>query len=74
MTTDEEQGLIGAKKLPKKGDSNGKIKEFKFKYLINCDCLLSDKIYVGCPGCEVFNIKLFPKSEIVDIDKKIEIK
>ena len=73
MTTDEEQGLIGAKKLPKKGDSNGKIKEFKFKYLINCDCLLSDKIYVGCPGCEVFNIKLFPNSEIVDINKKIEI-
>ena len=73
MTTDEEQGLIGAKKLPKKGDSSGKIKEFKFKYLINCDCLLSDKIYVGCPGCEVFNIKLFPNSEIVDINKKIEI-
>ena len=73
FTTDEEQGLIGAKKLPKKGDSSGKIKEFKFKYLINCDCLLSDKIYVGCPGCEVFNIKLFPNSEIVDINKKIEI-
>ena len=73
MTTDEEQGLIGAKKLPKKGDSSGKIKEFKFKYLINCDCLLSDKIYVGCPGCEVFNIKLFPNSEMVDINKKIEI-
>ena len=73
MTTDEEQGLIGAKKLPKKGDSSGKIKEFKFKYLINCDCLLSDKIYVGCPGCEVFNIKLFPNSENVDIDKKMEV-
>ena len=73
MTTDEEQGLIGAKKLPKKGDNSGKIKEFKFKYLINCDCLLSDKIYVSCPGCEVFNIKLFPESEIVNNDKKIEV-
>ena len=73
MTIDEEQGLIGAKKLPKKGDSSGKIKDFKFKYLINCDCLLSDKIYVGCPGCEVFNIKLFPNSEIVNNDKKLEV-
>ena len=73
MTTDEEQGLIGAKKLPKKGDNTGKIKEFKFKYLINCDCLLSDKIYVSCPGCEVFNIKLFPESEIINIDKKLEV-
>ena len=73
MTTDEEQGLIGAKELPKKGDSSGKIKEFKFKYLINFDCLLSDKIYVGCPGCEVFNIKLFPDSELVNNDKKIEV-
>ena len=66
MTTDEEQGLIGAKKLPKKGDNSGKIKEFKFKYLINSDCLLSDKIYVSCPGCEVFNIKLFPDSEQIN--------
>jgi dipeptidase D len=74
MTTDEEQGLIGSKKLPKKGDNSGKIKEFKFKYLINCDCLLSDKIYVCCPGCEVFNIKLFPESEIVNNNnKKIEV-
>ena len=73
MTIDEEQGLIGAKKLPKKGDNTGKIKEFKFKYLINSDCLLSDKIYVSCPGCEVFNIKLFPDSEQINNDKKIEV-
>ena len=71
MTSDEEQGLIGAKKLPKKGDLSGKIKEFKFNYLINCDCLLSDKIYVSSPGCEVFNIKMFPESETVNIDNKI---
>ena len=73
MTTDEEQGLIGAKKLPKKGDNEGKIKSFKFKYFINCDCLLSDKIYVSCPGCEVFNIKMYPNSEIVNNDKKFEV-
>ena len=70
MTSDEEQGLIGVKKLPKKGDSSGKIKELKFKYLINCDCLLSDKIYVSCPGCEVFNIKLFPNKEIINYKNK----
>ena len=34
---------------------------------------MSDKIYVGCPGCEVFNIKLFPNSEIVNNDKKLEV-
>ena len=73
MTSDEEQGLVGVKKLPKKGDNNGKIKSFNFKYLINCDCLNSDKIYVSCPGCEVFNIKMFPNSEIVNNDKKLEI-
>ena len=66
MTSDEEQGLVGSKKLPKKGDNSGKIKDFKFKYLINCDCLLSDKIYVSCPGCEVFNIKLKPDVENVN--------
>ena len=71
MTTDEEQGLIGAKKLPEKNGKSGKISPFNFKYLINCDCLNSEKIYVGCPGCEVFNIKLFPKSE--KINKGIEI-
>ena len=73
MTTDEEQGLIGAKKLPKKGDNEGKIKSFNFKYFINCDCLLSDKIYVSCPGCEVFNIKMHPNSEIINNDKKSEV-
>lgn len=66
MTSDEEEGLIWAKKLPKKDEKNGKISPFKFKYLINCDCLNSDKIYVGCPGCESFNIKLFPTSDLLD--------
>ena len=74
MTSDEEQGLIGAKKLPKKDEKNGKISPFKFKYLINCDCLNSDKIYVGCPGCEVFNIKLFPSSEVSENGLEINIK
>ena len=72
MTTDEEQGLIGAKKLPEKNDKSGKISPFNFKYLINCDCLNSEKIYVGCPGCEVFDIKLFPSS-FEKINKGIEI-
>jgi dipeptidase D len=74
MTTDEEQGLIGIKTLPKKNDKNGKILPFNFKYLINCDCLNSDKIYVSCPGCEVFNIKLFPKYEIINNGLGINIK
>ena len=76
MTSDEEQGLIGAKELPKKGDKNGKISPFNFKYLINCDCLKSDKIYIGCPGCEVFDIKLFPSFELknngIEINVKLE--
>ena len=74
MTTDEEKGLIGAKELPKKNSKDGKISPFKFKYLINCDCLNSDKIYVGCPGCEVFNIKLFPKIELINEGLEINIK
>ena len=74
MISDEEQGLIGEKKLPKKDEKNGKISPFKFKYLINCDCLNSDKIYVGCPGCEVFNIKLFPSSEVSENGLEINIK
>ena len=74
MTTDEEQGLIGAKKFPKKSDKNGKISLFKFKYMINCDCLTSDKIYVSCPGCEVFNIKLFPSHEIKKEGIEVKIK
>ena len=74
MTTDEEQGLIGAKKLPKKNDKNVKISPFKFKYLVNCDCLNSDKIYVSCPGCEVFNAKLFPSFEIKKEGIEVTIK
>ena len=71
MTSDEEQAIVGCKKLPRKGDKDGKIKPFNFKYLINCDCLRSDRIYVGCAGCELFNIKLFPSFE--KINKGIEI-
>ena len=71
MTSDEEQAIVGAKKLPKNGDTSGKIKPFKFKYMINCDCLRSDKIYVGCAGCELFTIKLYPNFE--EINKGIEI-
>lgn len=74
MTTDEEQGLIGAKKLPKKNEQGGKISPFSFKYFINCDCLKSDKIYVGCPGCEVFDIKLFPEIELINEGLEINIK
>jgi len=74
MTSDEEQGLMGAKKLPKKDDKNGKISPFKFKYLINFDCLNSDKIFVGCPGCEVFNIKLFPSSELLNKGLEVNVK
>ena len=74
MTTDEEQGLIGIKTLPKKNDNSGKILPFNFKYLINCDCLNSEKIYVSCPGCEVFNIKLFPKFETINSGLEINIK
>ena len=74
MTSDEEQAIVGAKKLPKKNDKNGKISPFKFKYLINCDCLKSDKIYVGCPGCELFNIKLFPSFELINKGVEINIK
>ena len=74
MTTDEEQGLIGAKKLPKKNDKSGKILPFNFKYLINCDCLNSDKIFVGCPGCEIFNINLYPSFEMVNKGLEINIK
>ena len=74
MTSDEEQAIVGAKKLPKKNDINGKISPFKFKYLINCDCLRSDKIYVGCAGCELFNLKLFPKFELINKGIEITIK
>ena len=74
MTSDEEQAIVGAKKLTKKNDKNGKISPFKFKYLINCDCLKSDKIYVGCPGCELFNIKLFPSFELINKGVEINIK
>jgi dipeptidase D len=75
MTSDEEEGLIGVKKLPKKDDTSGKISPFKFKYLLNCDCLSSDKIYVGCPGCEKFDVKLHPTFELIDkdIENKIEV-
>ena len=74
MTSDEEQAIIGAKKLPKKDEKNGKISPFQFKYLINCDCLKSDKIYVGCPGCELFKIKLFPCLELANKGIEINIK
>ena len=50
MTSDEEQAIVGCKHLPKKNEKNGKITPFKFKYLINFDCLRSDRIYVGCAG------------------------
>ena len=42
--------------------------------MINCECLNSDKIYVGCPGCESFNIKLFPNSDLLDKGLEINIK
>ena len=74
MTSDEEQAIVGCKKLPKKNDKDGKISPFKFKYLINCDCLRSDRIYVGCAGCELFNIKLFPSFEKINKGVEINIK
>ena len=58
MTTDEEQGLIGAKKLPKKGDSSGKIKEFKFKYLIFVLSSFSfSSISINISSCFILSIK-----------------
>ena len=74
MTSDEEQAIVGVKKLPKKNEKIGKISPFQFKYLINFDCLKSDKIYVGCPGCELFNLKLFPSFEIINKGVEINIK
>ena len=74
MIADEEQAIIGAKKLPKKNDKNYKIAPFKFKYMINCDCLKSDRIYVGCAGCELFNIKLFPSFDLINEGLEIIIK
>ena len=74
MTSDEEQTIVWAKKLPRKNKKNRKISPFKFKYLINTDCLKSDKIYVGCPGCELFNMKFFPCFELVNKGVEINIK
>jgi len=74
MTSDEEQAIVGCKHLPKKNEKNGKITPFKFKYLINFDCLRSDRIYVGCAGCELFNIKLFPSFELINKGVEVNIK
>ena len=51
MTSDEEVGLIGIKKFPPANTTEKtSITPFKFKYLLNCDSLCGDKIYVGSSG------------------------
>ena len=72
FTSDEEQGLISAKKLPKKNEKNenNEINSFNFKYLINCDCLRGDKVYVGCPGCELLKGYLYPEIEKINLENK----
>ncbi|KAH0792543.1 aminoacyl-histidine dipeptidase [Histomonas meleagridis] len=62
LTVDEEQGLQGVKKLPKKNGSSDQIRPFSFKYLINCDSLSGDKVYIGAAGGEIAEILFALKS------------
>lgn len=58
FTSDEEQGLVGVKKLPRPdGSTPSAIKPFKYKYLINCDALNGDRVYIGSNGGTVYTFK-----------------
>jgi len=36
--------------------------------------LRNDRIYVGCAGCELFNIKLFPSFELINKGVEVNMK
>jgi dipeptidase D len=51
FTADEEVGLYGAGRLPARdGSVDSPLPVFRFRYLINCDALSGDRVYVGCNG------------------------
>ena len=55
LTIDEEMGLIGMKQMPAKdGSTKTNIPILKSKYLINCDSLNGDNVYVGSQGGTVY--------------------
>jgi len=59
LTSDEEKGLVGVRKLPSKNSKNSSpISPFEFRYLINMDALSGDKVYIGSAGGTLFNFSL----------------
>lgn len=78
FTSDEEQGLVGVKKLPRAdGSTSSPISPMKFNYLINCDSLNGDRIYIGSNGGTVYDISMEISRTLVDEAKcivEIELK
>jgi dipeptidase D len=59
FTADEEPGLYGVQKLPARdGSVDSPISIFNFRYLINCDSLCGDRVYVGCSGANQYFFRL----------------
>lgn len=79
LTIDEEMGLKGIQMLPSidgKINSNTGISPLKYKYLINCDSLCGDNVYIGSAGGIVYqnDFLVHPESFTTENFSQISIK
>jgi dipeptidase D len=71
FTVDEEQGLFGMMKLPRRDATSSAISPFKSKYLINFDALNFSRIYVGSSGGNIYRMNFSVHPEPVTPDKSV---
>lgn len=79
LTIDEEMGLKGIQMLPSidgKINANTGISPLKYQYLINCDSLCGDNVYIGSAGGIVYqnDLLVHPESFSNDNFSMISIK